>query len=201
MIEELVLTLQTLPVWGILWLTLGIAYIENLFPPSPSDLLLVFIGTLVGFGTVSFTSILIVATIGSVAGFVTAYAIGRRLGLRITNIRWLPFLSVENFEKVERLFARYHGLIVIGNRFIPGTRAIIAFAAGATKLPFPRTAIYSALSATLWNAILIWFGSFLGERWREADAYLSAYGTTVTILLVIAFIIWAIVAWRKRRLT
>ena len=48
MIETLVTFFQGLPPTGVLALTFGIAYIENLFPPSPSDVLLVFIGTIVG---------------------------------------------------------------------------------------------------------------------------------------------------------
>jgi hypothetical protein len=54
-----------------------IAYIENIFPPAPSDMLLVFGGTMIGFGTVEFPHALVAATLGSTTGFMSAYLLGR----------------------------------------------------------------------------------------------------------------------------
>ena len=198
MIETLVELAQSLPVWGILLGTFIVTYIENLFPPSPSDLLLVFIGTLVGIGVIDFTTTLVVATAGSVAGFASAYGIGRRYGRSLIEKGWVPFISVALIEKVEQWFDRYHGLIIVGNRFLAGTRAVISFAAGMTHLPFPRTTLYCAISAAAWNAILIVVGMQLGSRWREVEGFLSVYGWAVLGLIVVALIIWFI-RKRKRR--
>ncbi len=54
MLDQLIVTLSSLPEWGIVLAAFAITYVENLLPPSPSDVLLVFIGTLVGIGTTSF---------------------------------------------------------------------------------------------------------------------------------------------------
>src|SRR5215510_15434474 len=69
--------LQSLPPLGVLALMFFIAYIENIFPPSPSDVILVFAGTLIGIGVVGFAPALVVATLGSTLGFMTAYVLGR----------------------------------------------------------------------------------------------------------------------------
>src|SRR6266511_2531951 len=71
--EQAISWLQTLPPVGVLAVMFLIAYIENIFPPSPSDAALVFAGTLIGIGVIGFAPALIVATLGSVLGFMTAY--------------------------------------------------------------------------------------------------------------------------------
>src|SRR5262245_65012532 len=79
MMDQFISWLQELSPIAVLALMFSIAYIENIFPPSPSDVLLVFVGTLVGIGTVDYWPALIVATLGSTTGFMTAYLLGRYL--------------------------------------------------------------------------------------------------------------------------
>ena len=196
MIESIIVVLQQLPAEGILAMAFLFAFVENLFPPSPSDVLLVVLGTLVGAEIVGFVPTLIAATSGSVLGFTAAYALGARYGERLADSPLVPFITRDLIARVEAWFAKYHGLIVLGNRFLAGTRAVVSFVAGITRQPFSRTVILCAISATAWNAILIYAGSAVGENWRNIDRWLSVYGWVVTGLLVVAGIIWHI---RKRQ--
>ena len=50
-LEEIVATLSRLDVIWIYAAVFGIAYIENIFPPFPSDVIVVFAGSLVAIGT------------------------------------------------------------------------------------------------------------------------------------------------------
>lgn len=167
-------------------MTFFMAYIENLFPPSPSDVFIVFIGTLVGIGVIGFIPSLTAAALGSLLGFVTAYWIGRRYGRTLIQKGWLPFITDVLLMKVDIWFAKYHDWIIVGNRFLAGTRAVIAFAAGITHMPFRRTALLSLLSALAWNAVLLFAGAFMGERWQTIEKLLSTYGWVVTLLLLVS---------------
>lgn len=62
------------PIW-IYCIAGGIAYIENVFPPMPSDVILVAAGSLAGLGRVDFILLLVLSTIGSTAGFLTMYKV------------------------------------------------------------------------------------------------------------------------------
>lgn len=192
MIESFIALLQGLPPWAVATAAFLIAYVENLFPPSPSDVLLVFIGSLIGMGLMDFTTMLTSATAGSTAGFFTAYALGRRYGEAIADAPWIPFINRDLLGRVERLFDRYHGLIIVANRFLAGTRAVVAFAAGVVRLPLTRTIIYSGISALAWNGLLLWVGMNVGQRWRDVEGYISTYGWVITALVVgvVGFVIW-----------
>jgi membrane protein DedA with SNARE-associated domain len=192
MIESFIAVLQGLPPWAIATAAFFIAYVENLFPPSPSDVLLVFIGSLIGMGLVDLPMMLTAATAGSTSGFLTAYLLGRRYGEAIADTPWIPFINRDLLARVEGLFDRYHGLIIVANRFLAGTRAVVAFAAGVVRLPLTRTVIYSGISALAWNGLLLWIGMNVGQRWRDVEGYISAYGWIITAIVIgaVGFVIW-----------
>lgn len=196
MLELFVATVSSWPAWALLVAAFMVVYIENLVPPWPGDVLIVFIGTMIGVGALDFTTALVVTTLGSVLGFASAYGLGRRYGEAIAQSPWVPFITPPLIVKVERWFDKYHGLIIISNRFLAGTRAVIAFVAGIVHLALPRTLIYSAISAFCWNSLLLYVGAHVGSRWRELDKYIASYGWAITGLIIIAVIVFL---FRKRK--
>ena len=114
------------PLW-IYCIAGAIAYIENVFPPSPSDIILVSAGSLVGLGRVDFALLLVLSTIGSTAGFLTMYKVGDWFGLRILEAGKFKYIPIEKVHKVETWFKTYGYWIVIANRFLAGTRAVVSF--------------------------------------------------------------------------
>ena len=196
MLEFVVSLVSDWPVWALLIATFTLVYVENLIPPWPGDVLLVFIGTLVGMQILGLWSALIAATLGSFAGFASAYGLGRKYGEAIAQSPWVPFITPPLIVKVKRWFDRYHGWIIMSNRFLAGTRAVISFTAGIVKLPFPRTMIYATLSSLAWNYMLLTIGTHFVSRWREIDSYIATYGWIITGLIIVAI---GIIIIRKRQ--
>ena len=167
MMEQGIFWLQQAPPWGVLLLMFVIAYIENVFPPSPSDMLLVFAGTMIGFGTVDFASALLAATTGSTAGFMSAYLLGRYFEGHVVAGRFSRFLPARAIHQVEVLFRRYGYGVIVANRFLAGTRAIVSFFAGMSRMSLPRTTLLCAVSATVWNAMLLLLGEIFASNWQK----------------------------------
>lgn len=198
MLESIVTFLQQLPPEGILFAAFVLTLVENIFPPSPSDVLLVFCGTMVGVDIVGFIPLLIFATMGSTIGFVIMYTIGARIGLKINERERIFFINVETIRKAEKWFRKYGTGLIIANRFLSGTRAVISFVAGASGINIIPATILSALSALLWNAILIVAGMKLGEHWREIGIYLEMYSTALIPALLGIVIILSAYWWYKK---
>src|SRR5215470_5094259 len=186
--EQAISWLQTLPPVGVLAVMFLIAYIENIFPPSPSDAALVFAGTLIGIGVIGFAPALIVATLGSVLGFMTAYVLGRYFEQRFVSGRYHRFLPVNAIHQVERLFNRFGYGVIVANRFLAGTRAIVSVFAGMSRMNLAATTALSAISAAAWNAILLYLGVVFANRWRVAAQYLETYAKVVTVMVVAALV-------------
>src|SRR5262249_8610973 len=141
--EQAISWLQTLPPVGVLALMFLIAYIENIFPPWPSDVLLVFAGTLIGIGVIGFAPALTVATLGSVSGFMTAYVLGLFCEQFFFSGRYPRYLPVNAFHQVERFFTRFGYGFVVATLFLAGTGAFVSFSAGISKINLPATTLLS----------------------------------------------------------
>ncbi len=192
-IEQGINWLQHLPPSGVLGLMFFLAFIENIFPPSPSDVLLVFAGTLIGLGTIDFTSAMIVSTLGSTCGFVLAYVVGRYFQQHIVTGRLSRYLPLSAIAQVEKLFQRFGYGVIIANRFLAGTRAIVSFVAGMSQMNLLVTTILCMLSAAAWNAILLYLGMSFGKNWQKVGEYLSIYSTVVTVIVLAVL---AVFGWR-----
>lgn len=178
------------------------AYLENLFPPSPSDLIVVIGGSLVVTGSLNIIPTFLFATAGSLLGFLSAFLIGWQFDKKIIHTGKLKFINIESVEKVERAFNKYGYYLIIANRFLPGTRAVISFFAGMSRLNVNKTTVLSLGSAALWNAFLIYLGITFGKNVDVIDGYLNTYSNIILIItgvVILFFVIKNFIIKRKTK--
>ncbi len=186
--EALAEYLTHLEPWAVYAVVAGIAFIENIFPPFPSDVLVVAAGSLVGLGHVDGLTLVVMTTLGSTAGFMAMYGIGVWIGGHILETGKVKFLPPDQVRKVEGWFRRYGYGVVVVNRFLAGTRAVVSFFAGVSRLPIGICIGLSFASALLWNFLLVQAGQALGANWERIILYLDAYGKTVTTIVVVGIL-------------
>jgi membrane protein DedA with SNARE-associated domain len=188
-VEEIIQWMQSLSPFLVYALVFGIAFIENVFPPSPSDTIIVFGGSLVGIGHAGFLETLLAATLGSTLGFIVMYKIGDWFGARILEQGKVKFIPANSVKTVEDWFRKYGYWIIVANRFLSGTRAVVSFFAGMSRLNLLRTTALCFLSALAWNAILVTSGFYLGKNWERIGFYLSTYSQVVTGILIVVVVV------------
>ena len=187
--EDFILHLKSLDPLLIYLAVFSIALIENIFPPSPSDTVIVFAGSLVGIQQVGFVESLFAATLGSAIGFVAMYKFGDWFGVRILKQGRIKFIPIESVRKVELWFGKYGYGIIIANRFLAGTRAVVSFFAGMSRLNLPKTIVLSFLSALAWNSILLFGGFYLGQNWQKIGFYMNTYSQIVTSVIILVVLV------------
>lgn len=200
MFEDILSQISTFPpIW--IYITLFFfAFIENVFPPSPSDVLLVVGGSLVGTDAISFIVALTFATVGSITGFMLMFYIGSTIDRRVVESGKYKFVPVDAIHKVEIWFRKYGYFVIVANRFMPGTRAVISFFAGISNLDPKRTLSLCLVSALAWNIIMLYLGFVFGDNVQVVDEYLTTY-TNIVIAVTSAVILIFIVRlfFRKRK--
>jgi membrane protein DedA with SNARE-associated domain len=184
LLEWIVAYLKTVEPLHAYLIVFAIAYIENIFPPSPSDAVVVFVGSLTGLEAIGFVPTLLAACVGSTLGFMTMYKIGDVFGDRILETGKIKFIPVESVRKVEAWFGRYGYWIIVINRFLAGTRAVVSFFAGMSELDLVKTTLLSFVSSLAWNAILVTAGYYVGANWQVIVDYVSTYGRIMTIVVI-----------------
>ena len=189
LVHDFVAWLEALPPAGIYAVLLAVSYGENLVPPIWGDTVIVLCGSLVGLGVLSFVPAVALAALGGAAGFMTVFAVGRRLGAAIhdpTRLRWIPRAPV---ARAEAWLARWGQGVVAANRFLAGGRSVIGLLAGASDLRWAPTAVWATVSALAWNALLVWGGSVLGSEWERVLSWLATYGRVVTVVLAAVLVV------------
>jgi membrane protein DedA with SNARE-associated domain len=170
--------------------------LENVFPPIPSELILLLTGFNVSEGRFDFVSATISATIGSVIGAYFLYAIGRlvdeeRLEKLLAGVGKYLGLKKSDVHKGFQWFERHGTAVVLFGRLIPVVRSVVSIPAGAEKMPVLRFTLLTAAGSIVWNLVWVAVGWGLGDQWEKAGTwgdYLQ-YGVIATILVGLAVIV------------
>ena len=190
MIEHLLEHISSLSPFWIYLVLFFFSFLENVFPPSPSDLVTIVGGSLIVTHSIDFFPTLLATTLGSVAGFMAIFFIGSQLDKKIVRAGKIKFISVEALLKVENWFSKYGYFIILINRFLPGMRSIISLFAGLSELNARKTALLASISAVIWNAGIIYLGVLFGRNVKYADNLISTYSNIVLVILILVLIIY-----------
>ena len=186
---------QANPIWVYGVLFIG-SYIENLLPPAPGDAVMVFGAYLAGRGVLDFTLTYSISTVGSLAGFMTMYGLGRTLDKKVISTGKWRFFSGSAFIRVEKWFVKYGFWIIAGNRFFSGVRAVVSLFAGIVRLDVRKVFILAAVSCLLWNGIIVYAGAKVGENWETVITFIKNYNVVAFLVILgiccIVFIRWFI---------
>jgi len=204
-LDQLIQWIQTLSPLSIYVVFFMIAYVENVLPPLPGDLLVAFGGYLAALQIVSFIVILLLTTVASVIGFMTMYCIGSHWGSIIEEKKhqfWLMrFIDFKYYSRAKRWMQNWGQGVILANRFLAGTRSVISLSAGITKTKIIPTIISSSVSSIVWNFILIGAGWLVHENWQVIGEYLNIYGRVILAGIFLAILArWIYVKMRKKRL-
>lgn len=169
----------------------GIAiFLENVFPPIPSEVVLPLAGFTVSMGSLSFWPTFLWATAGSVAGAWLLYGIGAAIGAeRLRRIAdWMWLVEPEDVDQSLNWFDRYGPVSVFVGRFVPGVRSLISIPAGIDRMSPVSFTLWTAIGSSGWNALLIWLGIWLGDSYDLVAKYVGQYSNVVYTLIAIILI-------------
>jgi membrane protein DedA with SNARE-associated domain len=181
-----------------------IMFLENVFPPIPSEPFLLGAGFASGQGGLSMVGSIVAATAGALVGATLYYYIGVLLPeprIRALLRRYGRFALLDEHD-LDRSMAwfRDHGqLVVFFGRCLPIIRTLISVPAGLTRMPLPRFLLYSALGTALWSTLLIVTGRILGENWESALAFFDRFELAFYAVAAVAVVAFLVVRLRSRR--
>ena len=176
------------------------SFVENVFPPSPSDVVVILGSGLIASGIGEYFYVLIGTSIFSALGFIVMYYIGHFFGERILRHHRLKFINEEDLKKTDDWFKKYGYYLIISNRFLPGTRSVISFFAGVHRLNLLNTFLAAIISAFLWNAIIIYAGYLLVNNIAAIDKMFKTYSVVIITIsvLVLVFVLYKIKLAHKK---
>lgn len=142
-------------------------FVEGVITPIPSMVILPFAGYLASQGILSVPLVILVASIAAMTGSGGAYYLGQRLGRPFVR-RWgrYVFLDEADLEHGEAWFRKHGSLGIFLANCFPGSRSIVAYPAGAARMPFTPFLVATFFGALIWNSVLTFAGLSFGLAWK-----------------------------------
>lgn len=196
--DQLIEYLNNLPEF-LIYIFLGLsAFMENLFPPAPGDMMIAFGAFLVGTGRLSFFGVYLSTTFGSLLGFMVLFWLGEYLGKRFFIERDYRFFKKEDIVKAGSWFKKYGYFIITLNRFFPGIRSVISIAAGIYRLERLKVALLALISCAIWNMIWISVGYTIGDKWKIVEERISSHFARYNLVIIILLAVLVIYVFIRK---
>ncbi len=172
-------------------------FLENIFPPIPSELIMPLAGFTVTQGKLSMQFVILAGTLGSLLGVLPWYYVGKLVGERRLREwidkygKWLT-LSGKDIDKSKKWLNKYGKATVFFGRLVPGIRTFISVPAGLDKMPLIPFLLYSFAGSLIWTALLTYAGFLLGKNFQLVEKYIGPISgiviASLAIFLIISFI-------------
>lgn len=177
--------------------------LENVFPPIPSEVILLLAGYNVELNRFGFVGAVLAATVGSVIGAYFLYGVGRllseeRLEALLAGVGKYVGLKKKDVHKGFQWFERHEDSVVFFGRLIPVVRSVVSIPAGAEKMPLVKFTILTGIGSLIWNTVWVSIGWGLGSQWEKAETWGSFLQYIVIALVLIGLVVLIIRARRSR---
>lgn len=183
--------------YGYLALFFGI-FLDNFGVPSGSEALVFIAAGLADQGSLDLRWVVVLAAAAAIASDQVLYFLAAK-GVRRLTERFVPQKAL---ARAEGFYERHGPKALVLARFLPAIRTELTFVAGYSRMPYRRFLVWDLLGIGIWLTVLTILGVVFAE---SIAALLSSYLRVATIGLwvvltgVVAFIVFKLVVWLRRR--
>lgn len=176
-------------------------FLENLFPPIPSELVMLFSGASAAGGSMSLPLVILAGIAGSLLGLLPWYYAGTWYGqerLHVFAARHGRFLTLsgKDIDRADAWFVRHGKKAVFFGRFLPAVRTLIAVPAGIMGMPLRSFMVFACLGSALYDGAFAVFGYAAGGSagWLRQAVDI---GTYVTAAVVVSWYLYRVATFRE----
>ncbi|OOR93503.1 alkaline phosphatase [Moraxella caviae] len=171
-------------------------FLENVFPPIPSELIMPAAGFAAAMGKMSLFAVIIAGTLGAVLGALPLYYLGTLLDeARLYRLaeRYGKFLLITpaDVQNAQAWFAKYGKTVVFFGRMIPAIRSLISIPAGMARMPLVPFLLLTAAGSAIWTTLLAYAGYLLGANYAAVETFIApiSKGVAIAAGVLLVFIV------------
>lgn len=184
--------------FGLLGVTV-MMFLENVFPPIPSELIMPAAGFAAAMGKMNLILVIIAGTLGSVLGALPLYYLGtvfdeKRLFVLAEKYGKYVLVKPSDITNAQNWFHKYGKTVIFFGRMIPAIRSLISIPAGMARMPMLPFLVLTAIGSAIWTTILAYAGYILGANYDQVEAFIEPISK---IVVVVVLCIGAIIAFMR----
>lgn len=184
--------------WGYIAIFIPLM-LETAGVPFPGGTILLIASAVSSRGVLNPFGVAAVASLAAIIGDNIGFCIGRYGGRRVVN-RLSRFAHVESgVAWTERFFALHGGKAVVLARWTAGLRIFGAWVAGMSTMRWRTFLMWNILGGVTWACTLTALGYAFGESIERVEQVLGVGGAIVFAIIVIAAVVVAMRALRRRQ--
>jgi membrane protein DedA with SNARE-associated domain len=167
-------------------------FLEACCVPIPSEITFGFGGVLAYQGHLNLALVIVLGTLGELAGSYVSYTAGR-VGERPVVERWGRYVLVTkaDIDRAERFLARRGTWAIPLARALPFVRSFTSVVAGFARVGPLRFGILSLTGTIVYAAIIASIGYGVGSAWNRIASDISLAGWVVGAVVVAAIAAFA----------
>jgi len=165
---------------------------------APGEFTILVGGVVAGQGRIDVLALIGLVWVCAVAGDLTSYALGRRLGRGFME-RHGPRVKIthERLEQVEKFFDKHGGKAILIGRFVGLVRAIAPFLAGSSRMPLRRFVPYDVVGAGLWGTTFVVLGYVFWQSFDQVAAIAKQGALALGLAIALGFGIVLAIRWLR----
>jgi membrane protein DedA with SNARE-associated domain len=177
-------------------------FLEGVFPPIPSWLVMPLAGFEASSGLYSPLLVVLAGTAGSTLGAICWYFVGRLVGshrlksLAARHGHWLT-LTPAQVDRADRWFDRHGAPAVMLARIVPVVRIFISIPAGVFAMDLRRFILFTAVGDAIWNGVLASAGYLLRSHYVQVADYLNPVSAVVLTIVAATYCI-RVAIWKRK---
>ena len=187
------------------WTITLLMAIESSFIPFPSEVVVPPAAyKAAATGELNVWLVIFFATLGAVIGAFINYGLALWLGKPIvykfanSRLGHMCLLDEQKVIKAEQFFIRYGVAATLVGRLVPAVRQLISIPAGLAKMNIAKFALFTAIGAGVWNAVLSTMGYLLEAVVPEEQLIATVtkysheigYGIIAVVAIALAYLIY-----------
>ena len=175
-----------------------VMFLEMVFPPIPSEVIMPFAGFLAGRGEMNIFLVILAGNIGTITSAIVLYYIGAWAGEPVVR-RFVKkygrfmMVSEKDLDRTLNIFDKRGELVIFFGRLIPLIRTFVSLPAGMNRMSMKKFVVYTTIGSTVWNTFLGVGGMILGENWEDlmelVDRYSKVTYAIIGVVLIVLFFI------------
>lgn len=176
-----------------------LVFLEYANLPLPSEIVLPVIGIMVSEYNLNLILLIVITTIGGLAGSLTNYFLGYKYGKPLLEKIMIKMPSLKkSIYASQKYMDKYDKASLLLSRMIPIARTAISIIAGVGRVDMKTFIGYSVVGISIWNTLLIYLGFAFNDNLGIVMGILSKYSTVCLILIIVFMCIFLSLKLKER---
>lgn len=198
-INTVISQIRDFPVWGIILFCFISACIQQIFPPYPSDILLLVLGGLAVTGIIAGPAAIIPYILGTVFSSLLVFYISRKIGNPILKNKYVRKVFSKRNQRVAGLYMRKYGTPALAIcKFLPGVNTVCLFVGGVMGLKGLMPSIVIIVSSIVQNLVYYFAGNAIGNNLPSLYGFSKRFTLVAVIIAAVIVTIFIMFKFRKK---